>query len=500
MVKRAEGALLHSIAIDHEAPQSLCLQIGARLRELILGGALRPGQRLPATRTLARELAVSRSTIVETFERLVAEGLLATRVGAGTFVSDAVHAERPLTRAVLPTPSAAITRLARSMTDASSRFTARIAHEPRPFTTAMPAFDAFPMGQWSRLVAKHWRGGRDAVLGYPDPRGHLPLRQAIATHLKVNRGIDCDWRQVFVVGGAQQAFQLIAATLIDAGDQVWFENPGAIGARNSFVLHGADLVPVPVDDAGLNVARGLALAPRFRLAFVTPSHQQPLGSKMSVERRFALLEAADACGGWIIEDDWDGELCFAGRPLPPLKGIDASGRVIYVGSFSKSLFPALRVGFLLSPPALAEHFAAGLEAYWPGVPTALQATIAELIAEGHFATHIRRMRRLYAERQQALIDAVTRRLSRWLDIVPTTTGIHTIAYLKPGFDADAVSAAAASRAITLTPLSRFCIEPLPLQGFVLGFGGFAPAQIQAGVRILERVLAETTAFQARQAG
>jgi len=366
MVKRAEGALLSSIVIDRSAPSTLTAQICSGLRELLLCGALGAGERLPATRTLATELGVARTTIVECFERLTAEGLIETRVGAGTFVSEAMRGERPATPARGPEMPQGNARLAHSLATASGRLGMRLAHEPRPFTTALPAYDAFPMAQWARLSAKHWRKARQQVLGYPEPQGFPPLRKAIAAHLRINRGIDCDWQQIFVLAGAQQAFQLIAATLIDPGEKVWFENPGAIGARNSLVVQGAELVPVPVDDNGLDVAAGLARAPDFRLAFVTPSHQQPLGAKLSLERRFALLKAAEQSGGWVIEDDWDGEFCFSGVPLPTLKGIDQSGRVIYVGTFSKSLFPSLRLGYIAAPPALADHFRTSLEAFAPG--------------------------------------------------------------------------------------------------------------------------------------
>ncbi|MFY7959134.1 MAG: PLP-dependent aminotransferase family protein [Elsteraceae bacterium] len=488
MVRRAEGALLQSVVIDRDAPHSLSVQICAGLRDLILNGSLKAGARLPATRILAKECGVARATIVESFDQLVAEGLLETRVGAGTFVSVALDAERPAMPAEADRRAIALDRLAQPMAVATGRFATRLPHKPRPFTTAMPAFDAFPMAQWSRLSAKHWRQPRDLVLGYPDFLGYEPLRRAIAAHLRANRGIDCDWRQVFVVAGAQQAFQLIAATLIDPGEKVWFENPGAIGARNILVAAGADLVPVPVDEAGLDVGRGLELAPRFKLAFVTPSHQQPLGAKMSLERRFALLSAAEDCDGWIIEDDWDGEFCFSGRPLPTLKGVDASGRVIYVGTFSKTLFPSLRLGFLLAPPALSDHFSQSLEAFSPGTPTAPQAILADFIAEGHFATHIRRMRKLYAERYQTLLDAVREHLSEWLEIVPTTTGLHTVALLRPGLDADAVTLVAAENGLTVVPIARFCIEPIERQGLVLGFSGFSPAQIRSAALQLRAVL------------
>ncbi len=493
MVKRAGGALLQSIDIDRASSRTISAQLALALRNLILTGSLKAGERLPASRTLANDLAIARTTVIETFEQLTSEGLIESRVGAGTFISQALNAERPIAPERPGRPEhVASGRVARSMATAASRFVPRLPHAPRAFTTAMPAFDAFPLAQWSRLAAKHWRGPRHTALGYGDPQGYRPLRQAIASHLRANRGIACAWEQVFIVAGAQQAFQLIGSTLIDPGDVVWFENPGAIGARNSLIFSGAELVPIPVDDGGLVVEHGLAASPRFRAAFCTPAHQQPLGAKMSLERRFALLQAAEAARAWIIEDDYDGEFCFAGRPLPTLKGIDATGRVIYVGTFSKSLFPALRLGFLLAPPSLIETFETALQAFLPGVPTSLQTIVSDFIDEGLFATHIRRMRRLYAERHQVFVDAARARLSDWLDVVPTNTGLHTVGFLRAGLTGAEVSAAAAERGLTVAPISRFCIEPIAAEGLVLGFSGIAPAQITAGVKALGEVLAACT--------
>lgn len=490
MVKREEGALLQSIVLDREGQHGLSVQICAGLRELILGGALKVGERLPATRTLAQEFGVARTTIVESFERLAAEGLIETRVGSGTYVSRALANERPEPTAAPVAPPTARVRLAQAMDAASKLFGTRLSHQPRAFTTAMPAFDAFPMAQWARLSGKHWRKPRHQVLGYPDPHGERSLRQAIAAHLRLNRGIACEWQQVFVVAGAQQAFQLIAATLLDPGDKVWFENPGAIGARNSLIQSGAELVPVPVDEAGIVVEEGVRRAPAFRLAFVTPAHQQPLGAKMSLERRLALLEAAESSGGWIIEDDWDGEFCFQGAPMATLTSIDRSGRVIYVGTFSKTLFPSLRLGFLVAPPHLVEQIGICLDAFSPGVPTALQGIVADFIVEGHFATHVRRMRKLYQERYQALEEAVREQLAPDLEVVPTQTGMHTVAFLRPGLDAVAMTRMASRRGVTVAPISRFCLEPIARDGLVLGFSGFTPAEIRAGVLDLRHCIRE----------
>lgn len=485
MVRWARGALLESVAIDRSVPRRLGLQICNGLRDLIVSGALKPGDRLPATRTLAKEFGVSRATIVESFDRLISEGILETRVGAGTYVAQTLPADPlPRTETHIDPPPAQIRPKELDSAGTATRFGERLVHEPRAFTTAMPALDVFPMAQWARLSAKHWRGRRDDILGYPDAIGYRPLRQAVAAHLRINRGILCDWRDVIITAGAQQAFHLIGTTLAAPGDRVWFEEPGAIGARNSLILAGLDPVPVPVDAHGIDVEAGLAAAPEFRLAFVTPAHQQPLGMKMSLERRLALLRAAGAAGAFVIEDDWDSEFAFSGRPVPPLRSLDTSGRVVYVGSFSKSLFPALRIGFLLAPGELAEHFRLSLDAAAPGVPTALQAILADFLDEGHFTTHVRRMRKLYADRHQILQTAAQQHLAPWLDLMPTDIGMHTVGWLKAPLDADRLTQHAARRGVTLAPVSRFALRPYPRQGVVLGFSGFTESQLIAGVQVL----------------
>lgn len=484
MVKHARGLLLQSIIVERIGAQALSTQIYRQLKDLLLDGSLAAGDRLPSTRTLAAQLGVARATIVETFERLVAEGLLESKVGAGTRVSQALNARVAPVETPLDIDSVASAKLAQAIALAG-HFGARLVHQHRPFTTGTPAFDAFPMAQWFRLSGKHWRKPRNPMLSYPEPHGDLRLREAIASHLRVNRGIACHARQIFIVSGAQYAFQLIADMLIDAGDKVWFENPGHIGARNCFMLAGANMVAVPVDEAGLRVEQGLHLAPSFKLAFVTPSQQQPLGVKMSLERRFALLQAADSGDAWIIEDDWAGDFCAGDKPLPTLKELDRGGRVIYVGSFSKTLFPALRLGFILAPPALAPLFCTSLEAFSPGVPTHLQAMVAEFISEGHYATHIRRMRRLYAERYQALAAAVEAHLSPWLELAATRTGLHSFAQLPCGVDPQALCEAAAQRSVSLAPVSRYCIAPSAQTGVVMGFAAYTAQQIETAALALK---------------
>ena len=492
MVKRTGGALLLSVNIDR-TPGTIGNQLYAAIRDLIHTGGLNPGERLPATRTLAKDLRLSRTTVVSVFDRLTSEGLIESRTGAGTYVSDAMMATRPKPPLRRPgqkdSPIAVRSpKLSHTISEASRVFGDRLPHEVKAFTTALPAFDVFPRATWMRLMNRHWRSDVAQTLEYADPCGHRPLREAIASHLISNRGIKCDPEQIFIVGGAQQAFQLIANILLDPGDKVWFENPGAIGARNCLVACGARLVAVPVDEEGMSVRHGLSKARSFKLAFVTPSHQHPLGASMSLDRRFALLQAAEDANAFIIEDDYDGEFRYSGHPLPTLKSIDLAGRVIYVGTFSKTLFPALRLGFIVSPPALIDVFNHVSQALLPGVATAPQAVVTEFMQNGHFATHIRRMRRIYSERHQVLYQASAKYLEGLMEVKPTDTGLHTIGCLPVDVREEDAASAARRKGIIVAPIGRFCIAPTSAHGLVLGFSGIKPAQIVAGVKALTGVL------------
>jgi GntR family transcriptional regulator/MocR family aminotransferase len=316
----------------------------------------------------------------------------------------------------------------------------------------------------------------------------MALRRAISGHLRANRGVICEPEEIFIVNGAQEAFNRIGNTLLDPGDRVWFENPGAIGARNSLISCGAALVPVPIDAEGINVTAGLAQSPDFRLAFATPSHQHPTGVTMSLARRFELLRAAERAGAWIVEDDYDGEFFYSGRPLPTLKSVDTSGRVIYVGTFSKSLFPALRIGFMVAPPTLAGVFERIAGATVQGVATNQQGVLAGFIEEGHFASHIRRMRRLYAERQEVLLEAAASKLAGLLHVDRAESGFQTIGRLGEGLDEREAAREAAEKGIVAAPLGRFCLAPIGTQGLALGFSACQPREIRAGVDVLADIL------------
>lgn len=482
-MKFAGGALLPTLRVDRDSGRPIAVQLVSGIRELVLSGVLAPGQRLPSSRTFAADLGISRTTAIAVYESLTAEGLIVSRVGSGSYVSDVLKAKGESVTADRDGSVKQPTRLASLASRASEQFFPRLSHptQPRPFVTGLPALDLFPMPLWAKLTARHWRAARGHMLGYPEPGGLPELRRAIATHLRANRGIVCDPEEVFIVNGAQEAFNRIGNTLIDPGDAVWFENPGPIGARNGLLACGARMVPVSVDGEGIDVAAGLEAEPNFRLAFVTPSHQHPLGAVMSLQRRFELLQAAARADAWIVEDDYDGEFYYSGHPPPTLKSVDTAGRVIYVGTFSKSLFPGLRIAFMVVSAPLSDVFARIAGAALQGASTMMQAVVASFIEEGHFASHIRRMRKIYTERHEVLIDAAARRLNGAILVKPTDSGIQTVGHLLTGHGERQVAEAAAARDVIVAPLERFCIAPISAKGFALGFSTSTPAEIRAGV-------------------
>jgi GntR family transcriptional regulator / MocR family aminotransferase len=490
MVKRSAGELLFGIQVDRASSVSITQQVYAAIRRLITSGALPVRRRLPSSRTLAKELDISRTTALAVFARLASEGLIEARTGSGSFVSPEAAGRKPVAPPVPSASSDSSQRLADLIAAASPRFFRRLPHpqQPRAFVTGLPDYAAFPLAIWAKLSAKHWRRPRAEIMSYSDPDGFGPLREAIADHLRANRGIQCESDEIFIVNGAQQAFDLIGRMVLNPGDAVWFENPGAIGARNSLIACGAAMSPVPVDEEGLSVTEGVKRAPDFRLAFVTPSHQHPTGVEMSLKRRGELLAAADAADAWIIEDDYDGEFRFDGRPLPTLKSIDRAERVFYVGTFSKTMFPALRLGFYIAPKPLAPIFRRAAGAFLQGVPLSVQAATAAFIEEGHFVTHLRRMREIYAARHAAFHDAEAALLGGLVTTCRSGAGFHILArFVDPLSDEDAIQAAAEAAGLLVSPIGRFCLDPVPAKGLVLGVSAIDPGTIRRGVETLAGV-------------
>jgi GntR family transcriptional regulator/MocR family aminotransferase len=487
------GSAIAGTALDPSSAEPLHRQLYGALREAVLSGHLAPGARLASTRTMASDLGVSRNTVMAAFDQLLAEGYLEGRVGAGTFVTRTLpdHTLRARTR-----PSAATRERrargrglsARGRVLVSSPVPPTRAGPPRPLRVGTPAIDEFPLDAWSRLVTKHWRSGARELLGYGDPAGYRPLREAIAVHLAVARGVRCDPDQVVIVSGSQQALDLTARLLVDDGDRVWIEDPGYMGARASIASSGAKLVPVPVDAEGIDVAEGVRRAPDAAMAYVSPSHQYPVGATMSLARRLALLAWARDAGAWILEDDYDSEFRYAGRPLAALQGLDADGRVIYLGTFSKVMLPSLRIGYMVLPTDIVDAFVTARAVSDRHSPAIEQAALAEFIREGLLERHIRRMRMLYADRQASLLDAARRHLGDAIDLRPAHAGMHLTGFLPDGRDDGALARTALAAGVEVMALSSYAIERRR-PGLVLGYACATPAEIRAAVRRLAPVLA-----------
>jgi GntR family transcriptional regulator / MocR family aminotransferase len=496
MPKHTGAFDIAAIAPDGSAATSRYQQLYENLRGAVLTGRLAPGTRLPATRVLAAELGVARNTVVNAFEQLVAEGYLESRPGDGTYVSPALPDDRltvKTARRSARRPAAPVQPPLSRQSQAVSAARLGVWDEdgpPRPFRPDLLALDHFPLALWARLVSRNWRHSATSLLGYGDPAGYRPLREAVATYLGAARGVHCTPEQVFITNGAQQGIDLAVRTLLDPGEEVWVENPGYRGARGALIAAGVHLAPVPVDHEGLQVESGIASAPGARAVYVTPSHQYPTGVTMSLTRRLALLEWAQRSGGWIIEDDYDSEYRYTGRPLSSLQGLDTSDRVIYIGTFSKVLFPALRLGYLVAPPAVVDAFARLRALTDRQSPTIDQAVLADFITEGHFARHIRRMRVLYGERQALLVDAAGRELAGLIEITDAEAGLHVVGWLPAGVDDRAVSQAAAAAGVDAQPLSANALSPLARGGLVLGYAALDEAAIYEGVRRLAGVLGD----------
>ena len=493
MTTRNRKETLLTLPLDPAAAMPLFRQLYESLRRGILSGTLAPGLRVPASRSLAGELGISRNTVLNAYEQLLAEGYLEGKVGSGTYVPRTLPEEMIQVRATAPPARPALrkrralSRRGELLVQASAPVP-RSSGVPRPFRPGVPALDAFPFETWMRLVARYHRRPPRHLLSYDHAAGYAPLRKAIAGHLGPARAVHCDPEQVLVITGSQQGIDLTARILLDPGDKAWIEDPGYRSAVAALRGAGVNLVPVPVDQSGLDVAAGSARCPDARLAYVTPSHQYPLGVTMSLSRRLALLDWAGRANAWVVEDDYDSEFRYAGRPLAALQGLDRDGRVIYLGTFSKVLFPSLRLGYLVVPPDLVDAFVAARAAIDRQTSTLMQAVVADFINEGHFLRHIRRMRTLYSERQETLLRAAQRDLGGALEVCPCATGLHLMGWLGDRRGDQKASQAAAQAGVEAPPLSSYCLERLQRGGLLLGYAGSDGRQIRDAVRRLESVL------------
>jgi GntR family transcriptional regulator/MocR family aminotransferase len=484
MPKPAAKIILN-IAVDPSDDVPLHRQVYSAIKQLILEGRLRAGDRLPSTRVIAGELGISRTTVLNAVEQLTLEGFVSGRVGSGTRVSSDIPAD--------------VSRLAIADRNERTREGSGIARRARrqpgmgasvsrgapvPLRPGFPAAELLPVHQWARLTSRHWRRAITNFTHHADSLGFRPLREAICEYVWRMRAVRCTPEQVLVTAGAQHALWLCAQSLLDPGESVWMEDPGYPRARLAFAAAGLSVVPVPVDEQGLNVTAGIRKQPAARLIYVTPSFQCPLGVTMSLARRFELLRHASDQNAWILEDDYFSEYRFGRDPVASLQSLDPSGRVIYIGNFSKTIVPFLRIGFAIVPQRIAEtlmHVRTAASRQPPGVD---QAALAEFISEGHFDRHIRTTVQLYRARQEALLTALRAEANGFIDTIPGGTGMYLVGLLPRGLDDRLAVGAAAAQNVDSVALSTFSLRSLARGGLVLGYSGYDEGQIRRAVRRL----------------
>jgi GntR family transcriptional regulator / MocR family aminotransferase len=488
------------IALDSKNGLSLHRQLYEELRRSILSGRLLPGQRIPSTRAMARSLGISRTTVTQSYEELLSEGYLQTSHGSGTFICHQLPEE--LLRAA---QSGSAPGIISSKAARSKKRTLQLSSYGSSLAAALPIdrsskgilisfrngvldFDAVPLKQWSRLIARHCRTGRREMLDYTDDSmGYRPLREAIAQYLGRSRAVSCEADQVIIVSGSQQGLDLISRVMINRGDDVAMEDPGYLGARRSFQAHGARLCPVPVDESGLMVDH---LSAKMKLLYVTPSHQFPTGAVLSLTRRLELLSWAQQTGAIIIEDDYDSEYRYDGRPIPALQGLDQNDSVVYIGTFSKVLFPALRIAYMVAPRSLTTVIARAKQLADRQSPSLEQYALTDFINSGYLERHIRRMRTLYGQRRQALARALVLHFGERINIIGEKAGMHFMARIETGMSEDEATERAARAGVELVSVRPFCLQAECDNRFVLGFSGLGLRKIQEGVKRLYKALVE----------
>lgn len=473
-----------NVHVTLEGRHDLAGQIYRQLRAGVMDGRLAPGDRLPSTRELAARLEVSRKTTLDVFERLIAEGYLRTRTGDGTFVADTMTRLAGAADSAQPAP---VTGRGRSDWDAVLAALPTPAEHPpeHDFLGGITDKNLFPFDAWRRCVGHALRVQARGWGAYRDPAGEPELRQAVARYLGYSRAVVCNWRELVVTQGAQQAFDLLARVVLGDGDVVAMEDPGYPPARAIFAAAGARVVSVPVDEEGLVVE---ALPPFARLVYVTPSHQFPLGMPMSLRRRLALLDWAKRRGALIVEDDYDSEFRFEGRPMESLKSLDHAGVVAYVGTFSKTIFPELRIGYVIPPASLGTVLRQAKQlGDWHSCPLT-QIALAKFMADGYFAKHLRRMHREYAGRRAMLLRMLGHELSPWLRALPSEAGIHLAAEIRGDLSERALAARAREVSVGLYGIAGMFAEARRRPAILLGYGGIDAERIRQGLTRLSAAL------------
>lgn len=455
------------------------------LKTAIIDGRLASLAKLPSSRELATTLKIGRNTVTHAYEQLHAEGYLITRHGSGSFVAKIdPHQKAPFSK----TKSSSAAR--RSPLKNQTELDYSDPRYPRlqPLMSGSPDLDLFPREDWIRIYNRYIRRSSYSILHYGHDIGYKPLRDAIATHLAAYRGVTCDSDQILILCGSQQGIDLCAQILCRQEDIAIIENPTYDGIRHSLRHRRINVAPIDVDHDGLIVSKVATTAPNARLAIITPSHQFPIGARLSAARRFELIRWANESGSWILEDDYDSEYRYAGQPIQAMQGIDNTGRVLYLGSFSKSLFPDLRIGYLVLPSNLVDRFAEVRSINAGSPPVALQATLATFMEEGRYHKHLRKTRKAYQAKRDYLIGRIERYCGDAIEIGPVDGGMHLTVFLKIDRSDRAISERARELGFAFPPLSRYASKPLKRGGFVLGFSSYSEQQIENAVRGLARAI------------
>jgi GntR family transcriptional regulator/MocR family aminotransferase len=506
MGKRAYQADVVPINLDRAGSVPLFRQLYIALRDAILSGQLVAGARLPATRTMATSLDVARNTVIAAYEQLRVEGYLEGRVGSGTVVARDLPVDYPMVggpaqREQSTAKSEPPYKRNRQLTAQALAALSFIGRTPRrgdgAFEVDTPALDALPLETLRRLLTPKLRSDFRRLLTASNPAGIEPLRHAIAEWARASRGIACSAGQVVVTAGGQHGVDLVARALLDSGDVACVEDPGDPFVRTLLGAHGAKVVGIPVDDEGMVVNKLPRTGPAPRLVHLTPSNHFPLGGTLPMGRRVALLNWAQQSGAILLEDDCDSEFRYSSRPLAALKALDVTDNVIYVGTFSRILLPSLRLGYLILPDALVSPIVAIRSLTDRHPPPIEQLLVAEFMLNGHFSTHVRRMRKLYADRQQMLVTALRREFDQLFDIRPAGAGMHIIGWLPLGWSDLELARQAAERGLILRPLSPFYYRRQPRPGVMLGHAGVTSGQLRSGIRLLSQVVATQTSRESR---
>jgi len=466
--------------IHADAHRPLQVRIFSIIQKAILGGMLISGSRLPSTRQLSAELGVSRMTLTLTYDRLSAEGYILCQRGKGTFVADVAPSATGRLAPAPPEAQAALSSRAKIMISGVSG----VSQHAGAFVPGVVETSDFPFPVWKRMQNRHTRRPAAHMTGYDSEGGYLPLREALAHYLQVSRSVVCQPEQILITMGSNQSLSLCAHMLADPGDSALTEDPCNWSTALLWQAAGLNVIPVPVDDQGIDISQFSFAASFPKLLFTSPSHQYPMGVALTLQRRRQLTELAAEYGFWIVEDDYDSEFRYDRSPVSSLQGLDSYQRVIYCGTFSKVMFPGLRISYMVLPEKLTGAFKKGLvQLYRPGQFT-VQAALADFISEGYFSTHIRRMRGIYAERQHTLRTALTQAFGDKVTMSGGNAGLHLTALFDAPIDTNRMVTTAASRGVALRGLGHYYFQPRRINGFVLGYGGIKSEHIDSAVRIM----------------